>query len=96
MLSIAATPARLLSSRCLLQCVSVECARPVEVPPTECKSGIVHFLSCVAMQLETNVRAEIADVIGATDASETYGGICRVRVPFSAKVDLYDRCEGSG
>ena len=48
------------------------------------------------MQLETNVRAEISDLIGATDASETHGCICRVRVPFSAKVDLYDRCEGLG
>ena len=46
------------------------------------------ILSCIAMQLETNVRAEISDLIGATDASEAHGGMCRARVPFSAKVDL--------
>ena len=38
------------------------------------------------MQLETNVRAEISDLIGATDASETHGGMCRLRVSFLQKL----------
>ena len=46
------------------------------------------------MQLETNVRAEVSDSLGATDASDNYGGMFRVRAPFSAAVNLYDRCEG--
>jgi hypothetical protein len=54
------------------------------------------ILSCLAPLLETNVRAEIADVIGATDASEEASGMCRVKVPFAARVKLYDRCEGKG
>ena len=53
-------------------------------------------LCLISPQLETNVRADICDLIGATDASETSSGMCRVRVPFDAQIELYDRCEGKG
>ena len=37
------------------------------------------LLSCVSMQLETNLRADVCDLIGVTDASEKAGGMCRDR-----------------
>ena len=50
----------------------------------------------MAPLLETNVRATICPKLGATDACEQAGGICRADVFFDAQVALYDLCEGPG
>ena len=49
------------------------------------------LLCFLAPLLETHVRAPICDFLRATDASEVSRGMCRVRIPLDAKVNLYER-----
>ena len=50
----------------------------------------------LALLVQINMRAKLCNSLGATDANQTMRGMCRVQVPYSARMDLYDRCKGQG
>ena len=54
------------------------------------------MIACLAPLLETNLRALVADIIGATDASETEGGDCLATLAGAAAAAVNDLCEDHG
>ena len=54
------------------------------------------MLALLAPRLETNCRADLCEVLGATGASEASGRICRVAILYSVRLQHYDLCKGPG
>jgi hypothetical protein len=52
------------------------------------------MLALVAPLVESDLRALLLDIVGATDASEAALGMCGARVSEQFAVRLYDLCEG--
>ena len=52
------------------------------------------MLSLLVPTLETNCRFDLCEVLGATDACEASGGIGRVAITFSGRLQPCDLCEG--
>ena len=63
--------------------------------PSDARAELL-CLCCLAIGLETNLRAPICDTLFATDASLTRGGICSTPFPPDLKVPLYDISESRG